>query len=283
MYYHIIIETSEKVGKNGNNKQYSELDKTDINDVESRIIIPFLNGESFQFNGYFLQASEIKRLVIRETKDTSENLVDMQYRSMGRGVVVVLRTVDVVQYDTCSNDITQEVLSKARVLINTQKSMSSKDSSAISNPSFDMNKVFIVHGRDELAKTEVARFLENLGCSAIILHEQVNAGKTIIEKIDEHTNVGFGLVLYTPCDVGRFSKDKNLKNRARQNVVFEHGYLLGKLGRDKVCALVKGDVEPPSDISGVVYVPFDDHGAWKMKVVKEMQQLGYEVDMNKAL
>ncbi|MBK1890714.1 nucleotide-binding protein [Undibacterium sp. 14-3-2] len=204
-------------------------------------------------------------------------------RNSNEGITSLFDASDIVQSGRYSNDITQQVLSKARALINTQKSMPSKHSSANSNQSFDMNKIFIVHGRDDSAKTEVARFVEKLGYSAIILHEQVNAGKTIIEKIDEHTNVGFALVLYTPCDIGGLFGEENLKNRARQNVVFEHGYLLGKLGRDKVCALVRGDVEPPSDISGVVYVPLDDHGAWKMKVVKEMQQLGYAVDMNKAL
>ncbi len=68
--------------------------------------------------------------------------------------------------------------------------------------------------------------------------------------------------------------------RARQNVVLEHGYLMGKLGRSKVCALVKGDVEIPNDISGVVYISMDDAGAWKFAVAKEMKAAGYDIDMN---
>lgn len=145
------------------------------------------------------------------------------------------------------------------------------------------NKVFIVHGHDNEAKQELARVLEKSGFEAIILHEQPNAGKTIIEKIERFSDVGYAIILYTECDKGR---DKNLpmdleKSRARQNVVFEHGYLIAKLGRDHVCALVKGDVETPGDISGVVYVPMDENGAWKMQLAIDMQDVGLSVDMNK--
>ncbi|WP_201777687.1 TIR domain-containing protein [Ornithinibacillus californiensis] len=145
----------------------------------------------------------------------------------------------------------------------------------------DMTKVFIVHGHDNAAKQEVARFVERLGLEAIILHEQVNLGKTIIEKIEENTNVGFAIVLYTPCDEGKVKGTGDLKDRARQNVVFEHGYLIGKLGRERVSALVKGDIEKPNDISGVVYIDMDESGGWKVPLFREMRSVGYDIDMNK--
>jgi predicted nucleotide-binding protein len=142
--------------------------------------------------------------------------------------------------------------------------------------------VFIVHGHDELAKTEVALFIERLGFKPIILHEQSNRGKKIIEKIEANSDVAFGIVLYTPCDIGTVQGQENhLKPRARQNVVFEHGYLIGKLGRENVCALMKGDIEIPSDMSGVVYTPMDSHKGWHLKIAKEMKACGYPVDMNK--
>jgi len=142
------------------------------------------------------------------------------------------------------------------------------------------NEIFIVHGHDELARIKTASFIERLGFKPIILHEQASSGNTIIEKIEEHTNVGFGIVLYTPCDLGGKTED-SLKARARQNVVFEHGYLIGKIGRKNVCALVKGDIEIPNDISGVVYVKMDDEDAWHIKIAKELRNSGYNVDMNK--
>ncbi len=145
------------------------------------------------------------------------------------------------------------------------------------------NHIFLVHGHDDLAKMECARFIEQLGYEPIILHEQPSSGKTIIEKIEEFSNVGFGIVLYTPCDIGAKSSSSapDFQPRARQNVVFEHGFLNGKLGRHNVCALVKGKLEIPNDISGIVYVLMDDNGAWKIDVAKEMRNSGYDVDMNK--
>jgi len=147
----------------------------------------------------------------------------------------------------------------------------------------DKTKVFIVHGRDEQSKLSAARFIEKLGLTAVILHEQANSGKTIMEKIEASTNVGFALVLYTPCDVGSLAGEPNTNSRARQNVVFEHGYLVAKLGRNNVCALVKGQVEVPSDISGVVYVPLDEGNAWHIAVAKELRNAGYSIDMNKII
>ncbi|MDX9965086.1 nucleotide-binding protein [Desulfobacter postgatei] len=141
-------------------------------------------------------------------------------------------------------------------------------------------KVFIVHGRDNEAKQEVSRFIEKLGLEAIILHEQASAGMTIIEKIEHYSNdADFALVLYTACDRGRGAHESNIppKNRARQNVVFEHGYLMAKLGRENVCSLVKGSIETPNDISGVVYVAMDDYDAWKNEVAKELKTCGYSI------
>lgn len=151
---------------------------------------------------------------------------------------------------------------------------------ATQNIKLSTGKVFIVHGHDNEAKIETARVVEKLGLKAIILHEQASAGDTIIEKIERCSDVGFAIVLYTPCDEGHSKQDANPKNRARQNVVFEHGYLIGKLGRNRVCALVKGDVETPGDISGVVYVPMDNMGAWKYNLIDEMNAAGYKLNKN---
>lgn len=145
------------------------------------------------------------------------------------------------------------------------------------------NKVFIVHGHDESAKQTVARFLEKCGFEAIILHEQVDGGRTIIEKIECYTDVVFAIILYTPCDIGRAKEEKKGRARARQNVVFEHGYLIGKLGRNRVCALVKDGVETPGDISGVVYKNMDSAGAWKTGILREMKDAGIQVDASKLL
>lgn len=146
-------------------------------------------------------------------------------------------------------------------------------------------KVFIVHGHDDVAKLDVAHTLTSLQITPVILHEQASGGKTIIEKIEEYTDVDFAVVLYTPCDFGRSKEEpKNQeKPRARQNVVFEHGYLIGKLGRDHVCALVKEDTVTPGDISGVVYIKMDEAGAWKLELGKEMKNAGLNIDLNNLI
>ena len=141
-------------------------------------------------------------------------------------------------------------------------------------------KIFIVHGRDNESKQELSRYIESLGIEVIILHEQASSGMTIIEKIEHYSNeVDFAFVLYTACDHGRGIHETKVhpKNRARQNVVFEHGYLMAKLGRENVCALVKGEIETPNDISGVVYVALDPAGAWKIEVNKELNACGYNI------
>ncbi|MFS8419580.1 DNA-binding protein [Xanthomonas campestris pv. campestris] len=143
---------------------------------------------------------------------------------------------------------------------------------------FNKKQVFIVHGHDELAKLEMSDFISSLKLEPIILHMQASSGRTIIEKIEHYSNVGFGIVLYTPCDVGAKVGALNSSFRARQNVVFEHGYLIGKLSRSRVAAVVKGELETPNDISGVVYVQLDAAGRWKEELKKEMSAVGYLKD-----
>lgn len=141
-------------------------------------------------------------------------------------------------------------------------------------------KVFIVHGHDDAAKQEVARILERAGLTPIILHEQPDRGQTIIEKLESCTDAAYAIILYTPCDLGRSKESTEEKARARQNVVLEHGYLLCKLGRERVAALVKDQVEMPGDIDGIVYIPMDNGGGWKIKLANNMKTVGLELDLN---
>lgn len=132
-------------------------------------------------------------------------------------------------------------------------------------------KVFIVHGHDELLKNEVYVFLNQEGFDPIILHHQANKGATIIDKLKEHIEtVSFAVMLYTACDEGRSVKQADLKSRARQNVVFEHGYLLCKLGTERVAALKSDGVEIPGDLSGLITIPTS---SWKYELQKELNVL----------
>lgn len=144
------------------------------------------------------------------------------------------------------------------------------------------NDIFIVHGHDNEAKQETARFIEKLNLNAVILHERPNKGRTIIEKlVDESKSAGYAIILLTPDDIGFVKgKESESEERARQNVVLELGYFLGKLGRERVCMLLKGDTNIPNDFSGVLYISMDNAGKWKYDLAKEMQEAGFKIDLN---
>jgi len=143
--------------------------------------------------------------------------------------------------------------------------------------------VFVVHGRDEGAKHAVARFLEKLHLHPVILHEQPNQGKTVIEKLQHHSEVTFAVVLLTPDDEGRQAGTNELQLRARQNVILELGFFVGFLGRERVCALKSPGVEVPSDLAGVVYIEFAPNGAWTLALGRELKAVRLDIDLNLAV
>ena len=146
-------------------------------------------------------------------------------------------------------------------------------------------KVFIVHGHDEVAKTNLEIFLQEIGLEPIVLHRQADEGLTIIEKFEKHSDVSYAFILLTPDEVGYLSSEKtkpdnerNKENRARSNVIFEFGFFVGKLGRSKVCCLYTGDVSLPSDVSGMIYKKFDrsiEEVAYG--IIKDLKASGFQI------
>jgi predicted nucleotide-binding protein len=152
-------------------------------------------------------------------------------------------------------------------------------------------RVFIVHGHDFGLTEAVARLVTRLGYEPVILHEKPDRGQTIIEKFEgESPDAAFAVILLSPDDEGRLRAGRGdvqppLTVRARQNVVWEFGYFTARLGRANVVALVSDEaLERPSDLDGLLYVPvrtIDDHG-WRVKLAREMQAAGLDVDMNQV-
>ncbi len=140
-------------------------------------------------------------------------------------------------------------------------------------------KVFVVHGHDGALKHEVARVLEKQGIEAVILSEQSNLGATIIEKFEKNSDVKAAICLFTPDDCCSVDEDGKKTGRARQNVVFETGYFIGKLGRERVILLANESVEMPSDLSGIVY---SNNSSWNLELLKELKDMGFDIDLNKA-
>lgn len=145
--------------------------------------------------------------------------------------------------------------------------------------------VFIVHGHDEELKQSVARTIDKLGLESVILHEKPNKGRTIIEKFHDHSTVGFAVCLLSADDFGRSVSEKDGSFRARQNVILELGFFLGRLGRERVAAIFRPHerFELPSDYSGVLFIEYDNEGAWRFKLAKELKACGYTLNIDSIL
>ena len=146
------------------------------------------------------------------------------------------------------------------------------------------SNILLIHGRDEATKESVLSFIEKLGLRALTLDGAPDEVKNVLEQFRAFSWVDFAIVLFTPDEIAApRNKPKERQARVSQNVIFEFGYFLGKLGNEKVCALYQEEVEIPSDHPGVVYIPMDSKGGWRLLVAKEIKQAGIEVDLNKAI
>lgn len=147
------------------------------------------------------------------------------------------------------------------------------------------NKVFVVYGHEEQARAQLDAMLRRWGLEPLILDQLPSEGQTIIEKLEKYTGVAnFGVVLATPDDIGyRANHPDEQAHRARQNVVLELGMLLSKLGRSRIAILLQQQekMERPSDIQGLIYIPFKDSLARDagLLLAKEMVAAGYQIDV----
>lgn len=149
----------------------------------------------------------------------------------------------------------------------------------------DSKKIFVVYGHDEIARTQLEAMLRRWDLEPIILDQQASGGQTIIEKLEVYAaDVGYAIILATPDDEGKAKSELNYKSRVRQNVVLELGMFLAKLGRKRVAILWKEatDFEKPSDIDGLIYIPFKDKvDEGSVNLIRELSRQGYKIDSGK--
>lgn len=225
----------------------------------------------------------IKRLQIWEDIRSPEQIraiVDAQRNESAARGILILSGISDVAVARSGKDVTERYITgppgyeSARLLASGKRQQAKSPEAP--------KTVFLVHGHDDAARETVARFLERLELRVIILHEQPNLGRTIIEKFETNSDVSFAVVLLTPDDKGCSAhlNPEEARFRARQNVVFELGYFIGKLGRNRVCALHKGALELPSDYQGIVYVSMS--GPWQLELAKEIKQV-IDIDLNRAI
>ncbi|WP_276979334.1 nucleotide-binding protein [Flavobacterium filum] len=277
-YYHIRI--SQK-----SNKSHDET-KVDLNEetLVSRYINPYENGEPIIINGKTILSNDIERMRVSKTEMKSDHIIN-HIKAEDRVSSVLVLGGPSYEWRAADSgiDVTDDYINGAPGYKKGTRTLS------INNmKEKDKNKmVFIVHGHDKSLKNELQIFLSEIGLQPIVLHRKEDEGLTIIEKFEKHSNVPYAFVLLTPDDIGFDFKennkdDKNRKKeyRARQNVIFELGYFVGKLGRGNVCCIYKKGVTLPNDISGLIYKEvnesLDDIG---YKLIKELRKAGLKTKL----
>lgn len=264
-YYHVQLKYTEPQKTNiGTGYDYSKTEQElDLSEEDVTTLgKQYTEGYVF-FNGKWIESSSIKEIEIRKTQKKSNTIWGSVFQS-ATSEVVTRRFIK--SQPRREGTFPQE---KTKQFGKNEKTS---------------NSVFIVHGKDNVSKLELARMLEKLGFAPIILSEQPDKGRTIIEKLEHETiDIGFVFVILTPDDVGMErelyeKKTDGLCYRARQNVILELGYFVGKIGRSRICCLYKGDVELPSDIHGVVYKQFDKSIEECFRgIIDELKAAGYEI------
>lgn len=286
MYYHVILEYLTSHTK----KEVSHEIKTDIEDVKeikSKFVDPYEFGLPILVNGKTYPIETITRVSIFKSEQPSRVLVEearIRYeqeraRDAASGVLAIYVPDFLYSAIVKLENITEQFITMAK------GTRSNQIFSQISEDKPELTKVFIVHGHDDHLLSDVKTFLYSLGIEPLVLREQHDGSLTIIEKLEKHMNdknIGFGIILYTPDDQGKAVGETDLKFRARQNVVFEHGFLTGLYGRERVVCLVKKDenIELPGDVSGIVYTDANVQN-WRIGIAHSMKNAGYNIDFSK--
>lgn len=287
-FYHLRIEKKNEIF-------IYDLDLSEKELLEE-IVIPLRSWKPFIVKGSPIEPSDIEEILIVETDQSSDKILSesrlkrffkKEWRAIGRPIV--FRSDQQYVIDEGRN-VTREFIKRLN------------SSTPSLRRSEKKNDVFIVHGHLQEPLKELRTMLSDFRLNPIILHEQPSGSRTIVEKLEKHSDVGYAFIILTPDDVGGsrfeisqftmdtrtgktsinpfnvFSETKILKDRARQNVILEFGYFIGLLGRDRVCCLYKGDMELPSDMQGIIYIKFRDSvNEVRRRIIKELKAAGYEL------
>jgi len=259
--------------------------------VRQLVVEHFLNDVPFVFLGKVIDPKLVEEIHIYETGKKIEDILFEQRRKRSTrfGSVIyenLSGSVDEVLEGICEGEIGKDVTSQfitSLPKVSERKRVLKKLG----------RNVFIVHGRDIEPVKELKAMLNEIGLNPIVLHEQPSGSRTIVEKLERYSDVGYAFVILSPDDLALpdtlpiippLPPELPFKHRARQNVVLEFGYFMGLLGRDRVCCLYKGDVELPSDMHGIVYIPFKESvEECRHKIIKELKAAGYEIkNVNRA-
>jgi predicted nucleotide-binding protein len=264
-YYHLRIVYQDPKQK------YPTTDyELDLSEEDAKLVAQQYEKGRLFFKGKWIESSDIKEIEIRETY-----LLSMGYHPNLTAATIFYGT------RTDIKNVTRKFIKSPPTVEDSEKQEKIARSAS--------KNIFIVHGREYEPVKELKTILIELELNPIILHEQPSASRTIVEKLEKHSDVGYAFVILTPDDLALSASlpiipplppELPFKARARQNVVLEFGYFMGLLGRDRVCCLYKGDVELPSDMSGIIYIPFKDSVyEVKDKIINELKAAGYKINL----
>jgi predicted nucleotide-binding protein len=258
--------------------------KTNISEEElvSRYVEPYIYGETIVINGTTLQPKEIWRTKITKSDFNLDTIINeiREADKIDRSQYKIFRSSAEWRAIDRVEDVTDKFINVPPGSKKRPNPEVVKEASQV-----DPNKVFVVHGHDTELKNDVDLFLRGLSLTPIVLHRELDEGLTIIEKFEKHSNVKYAIILLTPDDVGTTYKEyqkpeqeRSVEFRARQNVIFEFGYFVGKLTRRNVCCIYKEGVTVPSDLDGLIYKKVkssvEEVG---MFLIKELKNVGLQI------
>jgi predicted nucleotide-binding protein len=257
--------------------------KVDITEDEllTRYVEPYIYGETIVINGTTLEPQEISRVKITQSENSLSPIIEKieQRDKMDRSPYKMLRASAKWRAIDEVDEVTDKYINVAPGS-KKRKQVQEKVSEMINS-----KKVFVVHGHNTELKNDVELFLKSINLEPIVLHRQLDEGLTVIEKFEKHSDVVYAIILLTPDDIGfpvkeieKPEEERDIEYRARQNVIFEFGYFVGKLSRKNVCCIYKEGVQLPSDLNGLIYKPvkksIEEVGLF---VMKELKNVGLDV------
>ncbi len=270
-YFHALIVLK--------NKEADELFEYDLSELEAitDIAAPFVSQTPFLFGGAIVQPNSADRLKIVKTEGTAEeiatNLVQ-QYRRNRVMIGINMAKEGIVKRAEESIDVTRQILQKAQSM---QTGVGLRSLAANCETADGPKTVFIVHGHDLNLLKDLELVLRRWDIDPVVLSQKPNRGMTLVQKFETHAAVAFAFVLLTPDDCGG-KENCELRPRARQNVIWEWGYMVGRLGRENVCCFYREGVELPSDLEGIVTINVNDGLDNKLEEIrKELKEAGFKI------
>lgn len=249
------------------------------NELIERYVIPYLKGELIVINGTTVDPKKIWRIVITSSENSLDELINKieTQDKKNRSPYSIFEASAMWKAIDAVPDVTDKFINKPPGSMKT-----TPESNTIKH---DNKKVFIVHGHDTELKNDVELFITSINLEPIVLHRQLDEGLTIIEKFEKHSEVSFAIILLTPDDIGypeyesrTNENERKVEFRARQNVIFEFGFFVGKLGRKNVCCIYKSGVTLPSDLSGLIYKQVNKTAEEVgLSLMKELKNAGLQV------